>query len=110
MGLLMPVVKLLGLGLGSAIFSGTNVFSGYLIGRLGLFGNTADPGSIPWLRDTGAGMLIVSFAFMMLIKPTGGDEAGPQGRSAMAVLSHEPQAGMRKVRSWPEMARCDSGL
>jgi len=108
--LLMPVVKLLGLGLGFAIFSGTNVFSGYLIGRLGLFGNTADPGSIPWLRDTGAGMLIVSFAFMVLIKPAGGEKAGPQGRTALAILSHAPPTGMCKVRSWPEMARCDSGL
>jgi len=108
--LLMPVVKLLGLGLGFAIFSGTNVFSGYLIGRLGLFGNSADPGSIPWLRDTGAGLLVVSFVFMVFIKPTGGETAGPQGRTALAILSQSPASGMRKIRSWPEMARSDSGL
>jgi glucose uptake protein GlcU len=108
--LLMPVVKLLGLGLGFAIFSGTNVFSGYLIGRLGLFGNPADPGSIPLLRDIGAGLLVVSFMFMVFIKPTGGETAGPQGRTALAILSHSPSSGMRKIRSWPEMSRSDSGL
>jgi len=107
--LLMPVVKLLGLGLGFAIFSGTNVLSGYIIGRVGLFGNVADPGSIPWLRDMGAGLLVVSFGLMVLIKPSG-DKPGPHSRTALAILSHSPTTGMRKVRSCPEMSKYDFGL
>jgi len=107
--LLMPVVKLLGLGLGFAIFSGTNVFSGYIIGRLGLFGNVADPGSTPWLRDMGAGLLVVSFAFMVFIKPSG-EKPGFQDRTALAILSHSPPTGMRKVRSCPKMSSYDFGM
>jgi len=88
--LLMPVVKLLGLGLGFAIYSVTNVLSGYLIGRFGLFGNVPDPGHIPWLRDSGAACLVLSIAVMVSIQPDSDSEdepIGPQACSAISVLS-----------------------
>eukprot|EP00418_Pyrodinium_bahamense_P073398 CAMPEP_0179088698 /NCGR_PEP_ID=MMETSP0796-20121207/40373_1 /TAXON_ID=73915 /ORGANISM="Pyrodinium bahamense, Strain pbaha01" /LENGTH=421 /DNA_ID=CAMNT_0020786235 /DNA_START=55 /DNA_END=1320 /DNA_ORIENTATION=+ len=122
--LLMPVVKLLGLGLGFAIYSATNVLAGYAVGRFGLFGSVADPGRLPWLRDSGAACLVASFAVMVLIRPQGSDDdgnqaaagsheaerakAGPQARSAMGVLSG---GGLRaRVRSCPELAGLEQDL
>jgi len=105
--LLMPVVKLLGLGLGFAIYGVTNVLSGYIIGRFGLFGNVADPGAIPWLRDTGAACLVSSIAIMANIKSDSeGEEEniGPKACSAINVLS---QGDLLKSRSCSRISVMD---
>lgn len=111
--LLMPVVKLLGLGLSFAVYSATNVLSGYAIGRFGLFGSTPDAGRVPWLRDAGAACLVVSFVVMVFIRPDNEEEdekGGPQAHSAISVLSQgtmRPTARRQRSVSCPNFSERD---
>mmetsp|Transcript_17584 Transcript_17584/g.43283 ORF Transcript_17584/g.43283 Transcript_17584/m.43283 type:complete len:477 (+) Transcript_17584:102-1532(+) len=67
--LVLPVVKLLGLGVGFSMYHVINMIVGYAVGRFGLFGAPLDPGSMPHLRDASVLVLVASFAFMLRVEP-----------------------------------------
>eukprot|EP00469_Lotharella_globosa_P013080 CAMPEP_0167787558 /NCGR_PEP_ID=MMETSP0111_2-20121227/9505_1 /TAXON_ID=91324 /ORGANISM="Lotharella globosa, Strain CCCM811" /LENGTH=493 /DNA_ID=CAMNT_0007679245 /DNA_START=114 /DNA_END=1595 /DNA_ORIENTATION=+ len=65
--IVVPVMQLIGLGLGFSAFNVCNLCVGYAVGRFGLFGTTPDPAT--WLGDIGLGFLVVSFIFMLQVTP-----------------------------------------
>jgi len=67
--LVLPVVKLLGLGVGFALYHGVNLVVGYLVGRLGLFGAPVDTPSRPLLADAAVLLLLCSLALMVRVEP-----------------------------------------
>lgn len=67
--LVLPVVKLLGLGVGFSLYHIINLCVGYAVGRFGLFGAPIDVASNSLLRDLSVLVLIISFIFMMRVEP-----------------------------------------
>eukprot|EP00472_Partenskyella_glossopodia_P013750 CAMPEP_0197519116 /NCGR_PEP_ID=MMETSP1318-20131121/4381_1 /TAXON_ID=552666 /ORGANISM="Partenskyella glossopodia, Strain RCC365" /LENGTH=395 /DNA_ID=CAMNT_0043069915 /DNA_START=24 /DNA_END=1208 /DNA_ORIENTATION=+ len=61
--LVVPVMQLIGLGLGFASFNVANLVVGYFVGRFGLFGCAVDPAT--YLGDAGLAVLVMSFIFML---------------------------------------------
>lgn len=82
----LPLVKLLGLGLGFALYHAVNLVTGYLVGRFGLFGTEPDLGRIPWVRDLGCGLLIVSFVILIYVEPE--SPSAGDAEEAMAPNGH----------------------
>lgn len=67
--LVLPVVKMLGLGVGFALYHGVNLVVGYLVGRLGLFGAPVDSPHIPVLCDCSVLILLLSLVVMVRVEP-----------------------------------------
>jgi len=85
----LPLVKLLGLGLGFALYHAVNLSTGYVVGRFGFFGVEVDAGRTPWLRDLGALLLGASFVILMFVEPAE-DEAAESERHAVPL---SPRSG-----------------
>lgn len=95
--LVLPVVKLLGLGVGFALYHVVNLMVGYMVGRLGLFGAPRDEASIPLLRDASVLMLALSFVFMLRVEPhmsDGAADAGEDAHSQMFSAESEPASSV----------------
>ncbi|CAE7521151.1 tmem144A [Symbiodinium pilosum] len=61
--LVLPLVKLLGIGLGFSMYHFVNLMVGYLVGRFGLFG-----------MDAGCALILVSFVIMVFVEGEHGNE------------------------------------
>jgi glucose uptake protein GlcU len=90
--LVLPVVKLLGLGVGFALYHGVNLMVGYLVGRLGLFGAPRDTPHLPALCDCSVLILLASLVVMVRVEPDmtnkgNGKTAPPEEPHADAVES-----------------------
>eukprot|EP00913_Durusdinium_trenchii_P012808 g12026.t1 len=81
----LPLVKLLGIGLGFSLYHFQNMIVGYLVGRNGLFGlprlQPAFAGSL-YVCDLGCLLVLVSFVGLLLVEGRGSDsekekEPGP---------------------------------
>eukprot|EP00929_Paragymnodinium_shiwhaense_P107825 TRINITY_DN74184_c0_g1_i1.p1 TRINITY_DN74184_c0_g1~~TRINITY_DN74184_c0_g1_i1.p1 ORF type:complete len:425 (+),score=34.56 TRINITY_DN74184_c0_g1_i1:78-1352(+) len=93
--IVLPLVKLLGIGLGFSLYHFVNLVVGYAVGRLGLFGLPVMASSYPnglLICDGGAALLLVSFVIMIFV------EGGPD-------TAAEPALGKRHPK-----LRLDSGL
>ena len=66
----LPVVKLLGLGVGFSLYHVVNLVVGYAVGRYGLFGTPVSHLASPELSDASIGILVLSFAFMIAVEPS----------------------------------------
>lgn len=72
--LVIPLVKLLGLGLGFGLYHFVNLMVGYCVGRFGLFGlekmkPTAPHGLL--FCDIGCGILLIGFVLMVIVESLG---------------------------------------
>ncbi|KAL1503612.1 hypothetical protein AB1Y20_012089 [Prymnesium parvum] len=104
--LVLPAVRLLGLGVGFSMYHVVNLSTGYIVGRFGLFGAPVDVASNPLLRDCSVLLLLFSFSIMLAVEPhvTLADEAGEakeEGDEAAALPSHaaasdQPLATLRQ--------------
>ncbi|KAG8471137.1 hypothetical protein KFE25_009558 [Diacronema lutheri] len=125
--LVLPVVKLLGLGVGFALYHIINLCVGYAVGRFGLFGAPVDEASNPPLRDASVLVLIASFAFMLRVEPDmrhggaatpsaeraegGGLGAVDEASTAIAPLGHvelsvvSPRCASTSATRWTEQRR-----
>ncbi|CAJ1350174.1 unnamed protein product, partial [Effrenium voratum] len=74
----LPLVKLLGIGLGFSLYHFQNMIVGYLVGRFGAFGvpclEPAFPGSL-YICDLGCGLILVSFVALLLVEGDNEKEA-----------------------------------
>ncbi|XP_060596387.1 transmembrane protein 144-like isoform X2 [Ruditapes philippinarum] len=64
----VPIVKLIGLGLGFSIWGVTNLLSGWATGRFGLFGLKADPPDNLVLNDIGVILAVISAVIFTAVK------------------------------------------
>mmetsp|Transcript_50375 Transcript_50375/g.155751 ORF Transcript_50375/g.155751 Transcript_50375/m.155751 type:complete len:427 (+) Transcript_50375:64-1344(+) len=67
----LPLVKLLGIGLGFSLYHFVNLMVGYVVGRFGVFGVSRLQGSLE-LCDSGCLLILISFVIMVFV-----EEAGP---------------------------------
>lgn len=89
--LVLPVVKLLGLGVGFALYHGVNLVCGYLVGRLGLFGAPLDTPERPALSDCSVLLLVLSLFVMVAVEPDMSHTGRKERASEDARPSVEPQ-------------------
>ncbi|CAE8673322.1 unnamed protein product [Polarella glacialis] len=68
--LVLPLVKLLGIGLGFSLYHFVNLIVGYVVGRFGLFGMKELTGSVA-LCDAGCALVLCSFVLLVFVE---GDE------------------------------------
>eukprot|EP00928_Gymnodinium_smaydae_P045812 TRINITY_DN30494_c0_g1_i1.p1 TRINITY_DN30494_c0_g1~~TRINITY_DN30494_c0_g1_i1.p1 ORF type:complete len:521 (-),score=124.41 TRINITY_DN30494_c0_g1_i1:408-1970(-) len=105
--LVLPLVKLLGIGLGFSLYHFVNLVVGYLVGRFGFFGLNQLEGTI-WVCDFGCALVLVSFVLMVFVE--GGDDTaaaparsrGGSGRTSPAT-SCSPQLSAAAAASVPEL-------
>jgi len=103
----LPLVKLLGIGLGFSLYHFQNMIVGYLIGRHGLFGvprlQPAFEGSL-FFCDAGCGLILLSFACMLLVESNEKQEPKEDGdRSQPAPTVHgRGQTSEEKYTTLPE--------
>ncbi|XP_045202940.1 transmembrane protein 144-like isoform X2 [Mercenaria mercenaria] len=64
----IPIVKMIGLGLGFSIWGVTNLLSGWATGRFGLFGLKADPPDNLVLNDIGVILAVISAVIFTAVK------------------------------------------
>lgn len=64
----IPIVKMIGLGLGFSIWGVTNLLSGWATGRFGLFGLKADPPDNLVLNDIGVTLAVFSAVIFSVVK------------------------------------------
>lgn len=73
----LPLVKLLGIGLGFSLYHFQNMIVGYVVGRNGFFGvpslQAAFPGSL-YICDLGCGLILVSFVALLLVEGKGSEK------------------------------------
>jgi len=65
--LVLPLVKLLGIGIGFSLYHVVNLIVGYITGRFGLFGMHRMVGCLP-LCDFGCGLILASFVIMIFVE------------------------------------------
>lgn len=69
--LVLPLVKLLGIGLGFSLYHFVNLVVGYIVGRNGMFGvpslQVAFEGSL-YFCDFGCGLILVSFILILFVE------------------------------------------
>lgn len=90
--LVIPLVKLLGIGLGFGLYHFVNLIVGYCVGRFGMFGlKRLDPQAQNGLLicDLGCGILLLGFVIMVLVESSGGAEE-PGSTVASITDSHSP--------------------
>lgn len=66
----IPVVKLIGLGLGLLLWGSTSLVTGFLTGKLGLFGLDKDVVAHPAMNWIGFVCILAAMAVFFFIKPT----------------------------------------
>lgn len=64
----LPLVKLLGIGLGFSLYHFVNLMVGYLIGRFGFFGIPRLQGDPIAFCDVGCALVLVSFVVMVFVE------------------------------------------
>ncbi|OLP97152.1 Cytosolic carboxypeptidase 6 [Symbiodinium microadriaticum] len=74
--LVLPLVKLLGIGLGFSLYHFVNLMVGYVVGRLGLFGMAPLEGSLH-VCDAGCALILASFIIMVFVEGEQGNESQP---------------------------------
>eukprot|EP00439_Symbiodinium_sp_Y106_P021297 s127_g2.t1 len=79
--LVLPVVKLLGIGPGFSLYHFVNLVVGYVIGRFGIFGMESLHGNVK-VCDAGCALVLVSFILMVFVE---GDETPAGSSSATAT-------------------------
>ncbi|CAE7713359.1 TMEM144, partial [Symbiodinium sp. KB8] len=79
--LVLPVVKLLGIGPGFSLYHFVNLVVGYVIGRFGIFGMESLHGNVK-VCDAGCALVLVSFILMVFVES---DEAPSGSSSATAT-------------------------
>lgn len=67
--LVIPVIKLLGLGVGFSLYHVVNLVVGFVVGRFGLFGMPRDEPARPLLQDLSILLFVLSFIFMARVEP-----------------------------------------
>ncbi|KAL4230665.1 hypothetical protein ACF0H5_011041 [Mactra antiquata] len=65
---LVPIIKMIGLGLGFSIWGITNLLSGWATGRFGLFGLKSDPPDNLLLNDLGVILAVFSTVIFAFVK------------------------------------------
>jgi len=101
--LVLPLVKLLGIGLGFSLYHFVNLMVGYCIGRFGLFGVKTLSGQLIFC-DLGCLLILASFFAMVFV------EAGHESKddSDSEGSSEESGAEWTRVQSvGPMAAECD---
>jgi len=78
--LVLPLVKLLGLGLGFSLYHFVNLMVGYIVGRVGLFGVAPLRGNL-LLCDAGCLLILVSFIAMIFVEQDPEEDAGDASQS-----------------------------
>jgi len=68
--LAVPVIKMIGLGLGILIWGMTNLVMGWATGTFGLFGLKANDITTPWLNYTGIVFTVLSVGLYAFVKPS----------------------------------------
>merc|ERR1719195_1791650 len=71
----LPLVKLLGIGLGFSLYHFVNLIVGYVVGRFGIFGVKPLQGNIP-VCDFGCFLILISFIVMVFVEE-GADHEPP---------------------------------
>jgi len=66
----IPIVKLIGLGLGLLLWGSTSLLTGFLVGKFGLLGLTKDPIPQPGMNWAGIICVMAAMAVFFFIKPT----------------------------------------
>jgi glucose uptake protein GlcU len=62
----LPLVKLLGIGLGFSLYHFVNMVTGYIVGRFGIFGLAPMTGNLP-VCDFGCSLILLSFIAMLFV-------------------------------------------
>jgi len=65
----VPIIKTIGLGLGILLWGGTSLVTGFLVGKMGMFGLHKDTVSIEWMNWMGISFIVVSMIIFFFIKP-----------------------------------------
>jgi len=68
--LTVPIIKLIGLGLGLLIWGLTNLIMGWATGTFGLFGLDSNEIKTPWLNYLGISLAVLSVGLYAFVKPT----------------------------------------
>jgi hypothetical protein len=68
--LTVPIIKMIGLGLGLLIWGLTNLIMGWATGTFGLFGITSNEVKTPWLNYLGIALAVLSVGLYAFVKPT----------------------------------------
>eukprot|EP00929_Paragymnodinium_shiwhaense_P033786 TRINITY_DN18494_c0_g1_i2.p1 TRINITY_DN18494_c0_g1~~TRINITY_DN18494_c0_g1_i2.p1 ORF type:complete len:425 (+),score=56.74 TRINITY_DN18494_c0_g1_i2:238-1512(+) len=104
--LVIPLVKLLGIGLGFALYHFINLVVGYGVGRLGLFGLPRLETSLPHgllMCDIGCLILLIGFVIMIFVENDdhGGKHSTSEKRGNNSVCVDETVLGppVRRVSS-----------
>ncbi|CAE7615106.1 tmem144A [Symbiodinium natans] len=74
--LVLPLVKLLGIGLGFSLYHFVNLMVGYIVGRLGLFDMARLEGNLH-VCDAGCTLILASFVIMVFVEGEQGDAHQP---------------------------------
>lgn len=102
----LPLVKLLGIGIGFSLYHFVNLVCGYITGRFGLFGMRRMAGDLP-LCDFGCVLILISFVIMIFVEDDIGKPSLPraQGLSGSPLLfdhiDQDRQAG-KPVHEGPQ--------
>jgi len=65
----VPVIRMIGMGLGITIWGTTNMLMGWASGRFGIWGLEKESVQIEWLSYTGVAVGVVAIVVLALIKP-----------------------------------------
>eukprot|EP00931_Biecheleriopsis_adriatica_P027709 TRINITY_DN16617_c0_g1_i3.p1 TRINITY_DN16617_c0_g1~~TRINITY_DN16617_c0_g1_i3.p1 ORF type:complete len:469 (+),score=68.18 TRINITY_DN16617_c0_g1_i3:55-1461(+) len=68
--LVLPLVKLLGIGLGFSLYHFVNLVVGYVVGRFGIFGMEPLQGNVQ-VCDGGCALVLVSFLLLVFVEDSG---------------------------------------
>ena len=97
--LVVPIVKLIGLGLGISLWGSINLLGGWATGKFGLFGLKADAISTPSLNYVGVVFSVFAVVIFLFIKPTltkPGAAAGSDGDDEAGAETDDMRAGLIK--------------
>eukprot|EP00929_Paragymnodinium_shiwhaense_P063734 TRINITY_DN31870_c0_g1_i1.p1 TRINITY_DN31870_c0_g1~~TRINITY_DN31870_c0_g1_i1.p1 ORF type:complete len:439 (-),score=68.62 TRINITY_DN31870_c0_g1_i1:233-1549(-) len=73
----LPLVKLLGIGLGFSLYHFVNLIVSYIIGRFGLFGVNQLKGNF-YACDAGCFLVLISFMVLVFVEGSEGEEVGEE--------------------------------
>jgi len=83
--IILHLKRTLGLFTGVVVYQAANLITGYCVGRFGFLGAPLDPGKLPWLRDIGVVLLLIS---LQLVSISATISKQPEQRvRAMSMLS-----------------------
>lgn len=94
--LVLPLVKLLGIGLGFSLYHFVNLMVGYNIGRFGIFGMEPLKGDVK-ICDLGCCLVLVSFVLMVFVEE--GDREAGVDADGVAVAAADAMAELPRHHS-----------